>query len=214
MGAANGTGASPKNWCHCNLLWTLGDRDRAATEVTDAGVGQFNLTINDSDGDQAYPPVSDPPVIISPGDTVELNVDINGDITPDTTAGINNGDFTLTRNKEGKRNISLDKAIGNGENANALGNIFNTGEILEGTSLERYFRTIVTSVGAESSRSQQMKNNQDVVLKQLNTLDRSVSGVSLDEEMANLIKYQQSYAAAAKYITKTDELLQTLMTIV
>jgi flagellar hook-associated protein 1 FlgK len=59
-----------------------------------------------------------------------------------------------------------------------------------------------------------MKNNQDVVLKQLNTLDRSVSGVSLDEEMANLIKYQQSYAAAAKYINKTDQLLETLMTIV
>ena len=59
-----------------------------------------------------------------------------------------------------------------------------------------------------------MVNNQEVVLKQLNTLDRSISGVSLDEEMANLIKYQQSYAAAAKYINKTDELLQTLMTIV
>jgi len=104
----------------------------------------------------------------------------------------------------------LQAAIGNGENANSLSDIFNQ----EGNNIESEFRKIVTSVGAESSRSQQMKNNQDVVLKQLNTLDRSVSGVSLDEEMANLIKYQQSYAAAAKYINKTDELLQTLMTIV
>jgi flagellar hook-associated protein 1 FlgK len=104
----------------------------------------------------------------------------------------------------------LADAIGNGENANALSDIFNQ----EGDNIESEFRKIVTSVGAESSRAQQMKNNQDVVLKQLNTLDRSVSGVSLDEEMANLIKYQQSYAAAAKYINKTDELLQTLMTIV
>ena len=105
---------------------------------------------------------------------------------------------------------SVQDAAGNGENANKLSDIFDE----EKDNIESTFREIVTSVGAESSRAQQMKDNQDVVLKQLNTLDRSVSGVSLDEEMANLIKYQQSYNAAAKYIKKTDELLQTLMTIV
>lgn len=183
-------------------------------EVSDAGGGQFDLTINDSDGNKAYPPDPASSVTVSSGDNVELNVDGNGNITADTTAGINTGDFTLTINDIGKRNISLDKAIGNGENANALANIFNSDEVIEGASLEGYFRTIVTSVGAESSRSQQMKNNQDVVLKQLTTLDRSISGVSLDEEMANLIKYQQSYSAAAKYINKTEELLDSLMTIV
>jgi flagellar hook-associated protein 1 FlgK len=123
----------------------------------------------------------------------------------DLTSDIKNLDTGLDKIAAG-----LQAAIGNGENANALSDIFNQ----EGNNVESEFRKIVTSVGAESSRAQQMKNNQDVVLKQLNTLDRSVSGVSLDEEMANLIKYQQSYAAAAKYINKTDELLQTLMTIV
>ncbi|MGP3778850.1 flagellar hook-associated protein FlgK [Halanaerobium saccharolyticum] len=132
----------------------------------------------------------------------------------DLTEAIKNLETGLSKIAAG-----TEPAAGNGENANELSNIFNTveateGTDLEGASLEGYFRTIVTSVGAESSRSQQMKNNQDVVLKQLNTLDRSVSGVSLDEEMANLIKYQQSYAAAAKYINKTDQLLETLMTIV
>ena len=104
----------------------------------------------------------------------------------------------------------LEEAIGNGENADKLSDIFNQ----TGDNIESNFRKIVTSVGAESSRAQQMNNNQEVVLKQLNTLDRSVSGVSLDEEMANLIKYQQSYAAASKYINKTEELLDSLMTIV
>ena len=183
-------------------------------EVTEneSNSDQFDIVISDSDGKEIYSDQG-----IDEGETLNLEVDTDGIIQEDTTPI--NDDFTLTVNKEGKRNISLDKAIGNGENANALANLFNTAEAtegtdLEGTSLEGYFRTIVTSVGAESSRSQQMKNNQDVVLKQLNTLDRSVSGVSLDEEMANLIKYQQSYAAAAKYINKTDQLLETLMTIV
>ena len=39
----------------------------------------------------------------------------------------------------------------------------------------------------------------------------SAAGVSLDEEMANLIKYQQAYAAAAKLITIADEMMQTLL---
>ncbi|PUU88616.1 flagellar basal body rod C-terminal domain-containing protein, partial [Halanaerobium sp.] len=182
-------------------------------EVTDAGGGNFNLKINDSDGNNLYTH----PTTLSAGDTIDLELDGSGGIQPDTASFTD--DFTLTVNKSGKRNISLDKAIGNGENANALANLFNSeaatkGTELEGTSLEGYFRTIVTSVGAESSRAQEMKANQDVVLKQLQTLDRSISGVSLDEEMAKLIKYQQSYTAAAKYITKTEELLDSLMTIV
>ena len=39
----------------------------------------------------------------------------------------------------------------------------------------------------------------------------SASGVNLDEEMANLIKYQHSYTAAAKLITTADQMLQTLL---
>jgi flagellar hook-associated protein 1 FlgK len=171
---------------------------------------KLDIVIKDSDGNEVYSDTG-----LDAETTMNLEVDSDGNIynRGDNTADTSD-DFNLTINKTGKRDISLDKSIGNGENANALGDLFNSGETIEGTSLEGYFRTIVTSVGAESSRSQKMNTNQDVVLKQLNTLDRSISGVSLDEEMANMIKYQQSYAAAAKYINKTDELLETLMTIV
>ena len=184
-------------------------------EVTEgATADEFELKISDSDGNQVYPAAEGTTETVSAGDPVNLNVD-NGNISIDADPDTDDpGDFTLTFTDTGKKNISLNKSIGNGENANALGNIFNSDSVIEGTSLEGYFRTIVTSVGAESSRAQKMKNNQDAVLKQLDTLDRSVSGVSLDEEMAKLIKYQQSYNAAAKYITKTEELLDSLMTIV
>jgi len=42
----------------------------------------------------------------------------------------------------------------------------------------------------------------------------SISGVSLDEEMVNLIQFQLGYDAAAKLISTTDELLETLMNMV
>ena len=125
-------------------------------------------------------------------------------------AGQANADFNITAKGEGTAEVDLGYSIGNGENANALSDIFNQ----DGKNVKSDFRKIITSIGAESSRAQKMVNNQEVVLKQLNTLDRSISGVSLDEEMANLIKYQQSYSAAAKYINKTEELLDSLMTIV
>jgi flagellar hook-associated protein 1 FlgK len=185
-------------------------------EVTEgATADEFELKISDSDGNQVYPATAGDSVTVNAGDPVNLEVDADGNIyTQGDNTAASTDDFTLTFTDTGKKNISLNKSIGNGENANALGNIFNSDSVIEGTPLEGYFRTIVTSVGAESSRAQKMKNNQDAVLKQLDTLDRSVSGVSLDEEMAKLIKYQQSYNAAAKYITKTEELLDSLMTIV
>lgn len=123
-------------------------------------------------------------------------------------------EFILTPKESGSTEIGLSNSSGSGDNAGFLADLFDDSEVMDGTSVKGFFRSIVSTAGAETQRASEMNNNQDQVLKQLNTLDRSISGVSLDEEMANLIKYQQSYNAAAKYITKTDELLQTLMSIV
>ena len=53
-----------------------------------------------------------------------------------------------------------------------------------------------------------------LVSNQLSELRDSTSGVSLDEEMANLIKFQHAYSAAAKLITTSDEMLRTLLDVV
>ena len=49
---------------------------------------------------------------------------------------------------------------------------------------------------------------------QLDNYRESISGVSLDEEMVNLIKFQHAYNAAAKLIATTDELLGSLINMV
>jgi len=104
-----------------------------------------------------------------------------------------------------------------GDNTNALGLAglqfkeevkFANGDT---TSLDGYYNSLVGKVG---SRVQSL--NRDVELntllsKQLNDMRDSISGVSLDEEMANLIKYQQAYTAAAKLIATSDQMLNTLI---
>jgi len=50
-------------------------------------------------------------------------------------------------------------------------------------------------------------------LDQLQKQKASVSGVSIDEEMANVIRYQRSYDASAKLIKVADDMLQTLINI-
>ncbi|HAA64523.1 MAG TPA: flagellar hook-associated protein FlgK, partial [Thermoanaerobacter sp.] len=56
-----------------------------------------------------------------------------------------------------------------------------------------------------------MQKNQEFMVKQIDLNRQSVSGVSLDEEMTNMLKYQKSYAASARVITAIDELLDTLI---
>ena len=57
-------------------------------------------------------------------------------------------------------------------------------------------------------------SHQESVINQLVNRREEVVGVSLDEEMINLIKFQQAFAAAAKIITSVDEMLTTVRNLV
>ena len=75
------------------------------------------------------------------------------------------------------------------------------------------FDMIATEVGTETNRAV-LRN--ETITTQFNSTEKeyeSVSKVSIDEEMTNLIKYQTSYGAAAKVITTIDQMMQTLLGI-
>ena len=120
-------------------------------------------------------------------------------------------DFELTFNKTGETNFNFNTNQGNGNNASSLAESINQDEVLNGATITDNYQALISTVGVNAQRADQMKNSQQDLVKQLGNIKESISGVSLDEEMANMIKYQQGYNAAAKLITKTDEMLQTLM---
>ena len=56
-------------------------------------------------------------------------------------------------------------------------------------------------------------SNQQIVEKMLAAQRESISGVSLDEEMTDLIKFQRAYEASAKLIVTIDEMLETVVNL-
>ena len=68
-------------------------------------------------------------------------------------------------------------------------------------------------MGSERRLSKTNSEYHDTLTQDIFSRSQSVSGVSLDEELTNLIKYQHSYTAAAKLITTADQMLQTLLGI-
>lgn len=82
---------------------------------------------------------------------------------------------------------------------------------LGNTNLDSYFNAMISDIGARSQSASKSYDFQKFTKEQLETRIESVSGVSMDEEASNLIKFQRAYQASAKLITTADELLQTIL---
>ncbi len=82
----------------------------------------------------------------------------------------------------------------------------------ESATIDDHYTSFVSSLGSQSRQSAVMDENQQTLLEQIDTQRQSVSGVNVDEEMMDLVQYQQSYKAISRYVTVLDELLDTVIT--
>lgn len=74
-----------------------------------------------------------------------------------------------------------------------------------------FVKSILSSLAVDSQQAVRMEKNQRVMIKQINKQRMSISGVSMDEEMTNMIKFQHVYSASARMITTMDELYDTMI---
>ena len=81
------------------------------------------------------------------------------------------------------------------------------------TTLLDYYNGLVGNVGTDTNRAEFNQNFFNTLATDLNERQQQVSGVNLDEEMSNLVKFQASYTAAAKLITTADQMLQTVLSL-
>jgi flagellar hook-associated protein 1 FlgK len=74
-----------------------------------------------------------------------------------------------------------------------------------------YFSSVEGRLGLNTLQSDSNLQTRIFLTEQYETQQESISGVSLDEEMANLIRYQHTYTAAARLITTVDQMLEVLL---
>ncbi|TJY41947.1 flagellar hook-associated protein FlgK [Cohnella pontilimi] len=78
-------------------------------------------------------------------------------------------------------------------------------------NLNDYFRSMVGQLGVQTQEAHRQAENAKTVVEQVDGRRQSVSGVSLDEEMANMIKFQHAYNAAARFMTTIDQVLDRII---
>jgi flagellar hook-associated protein 1 FlgK len=101
---------------------------------------------------------------------------------------------------------------GNSEAALAIAAIRNT-QVMVGKqgTFDDYFADAVGRIGILGEQSGRMVETQNLVMKRLNEMRQSVSGVNIDEELANMLKYQHGYEAAARFMNTVNSMLDTII---
>ncbi|MEA2031373.1 MAG: flagellar hook-associated protein FlgK [candidate division Zixibacteria bacterium] len=79
------------------------------------------------------------------------------------------------------------------------------------STINEYYNGIIGSIGVESQEALSFADNYRLMNQQVKNSRQSVRGVSLDEEMTNIIKFQHAYDASARVITVMDEALDVVI---
>ena len=81
-------------------------------------------------------------------------------------------------------------------------------------SPDDFVKSLVTNLAVDKQEASRLFKNQTVQVKQITVNKDSISGVSLDEEMSDMIRFQQGYNANAKMLTIFSELIETVIGLV
>jgi flagellar hook-associated protein 1 FlgK len=146
------------------------------------------------------------------GDTVNISISEDAALNMSLSSTVLNDTSKIAAGLSG---------VGDGQNALNISNlqnslVFSAGGFTPGagtSTFDDFYNSIVSGLGAGSRSSQTILSQQEGVMLQLNSQRESISGVSLDEEMVNLIKFQQAYAASARMITVIEEMFDVLQRI-
>lgn len=134
-------------------------------------------------------------------DTFSIEATENASFYGDFALGNNNNALAITDLQNTSLNISqwtCDRINGNTE-----------GSIT--TTIENYYQAMVGAIGITSASISRDRSFAEMMVNELSNIRDSISAVSIDEEMTNLIEFQHAYAAAAKLIGVSDEMLDTLL---
>ncbi len=101
---------------------------------------------------------------------------------------------------------------GDGSAALAIASLRNSAVWVGGApTFDAYFQDAVARAGLRGEQAARASEDQSLIMKDLHDLRDSISGVNIDEELAQMIKFQHGYAAAARFISNVNEMLDTII---
>ncbi|MGE0680711.1 MAG: flagellar hook-associated protein FlgK [Candidatus Binatia bacterium] len=104
---------------------------------------------------------------------------------------------------------------GDNRNAQALAALqTSTQAALSNVTFKDYFVRLISDVGQRVQTSQDTQSFQQALLDQTQARRESLSGVNIDEEVTNLIKFQRAFEAASRLISIGDEMYQTVINMI
>lgn len=106
------------------------------------------------------------------------------------------------------------KSLGCGDGSNALLLAqLKQARVMTGdsASFNQFYEAFTARLGSDAARAEQMSGNQTELTGQIDTQRQATMGVNIDEEMLDIVKFQQSFNAMSRYITTIDEMLDKII---
>ncbi len=133
-------------------------------------------------------------------------IDTNGDGSPNKMTGVGDGSAAL----------NIVAALASETEANqidALTKIDHEAVMVgkDSKGFGSYLNKIIADLGSQTQSAKLQLQEEEAKMHHLQNTRESISGVNIDEEVANLIKFQHGYTASAKFISVMDKMLETIM---
>ncbi|MDD3149720.1 MAG: flagellar hook-associated protein FlgK [Candidatus Gastranaerophilales bacterium] len=109
--------------------------------------------------------------------------------------------------------INLPESTGDGSNALALAQLRNTSLGSLSASAEDYLTSTMGDIGVKSESIKDRLETQDSIVNQVIAKRDSTTGVSLDEELVDLVKYQRAYEASAKVFNVISDIMKVIISL-
>lgn len=127
-------------------------------------------------------------------------------------------DISIANSTDAISTSSLMNSVGDNVIANKLARlqtqkIISNGDESQASTLNDYYADYIGILGMESLKVKQIQEADNIILADLKSRRESISGVSLDEEATNLIRWQTAFTASSKVITTIDEMLETVLSL-
>lgn len=100
---------------------------------------------------------------------------------------------------------------GDGSNALTIADMRSNVYMFTWGSPDDYVKSLISNLGVDSAEAIRLSKNQTALIKEVENKRQSIMGVSLDEEMSEMIKFQHTYNANARVMTAMDELLDVVV---